>query len=73
MTKGEWNIYCDEMGGSGKYYTDQEGGIVYLIEVFENGAWGLHSIAGTRRWAISRAVNRLQDADDWRITEHSIQ
>ena len=71
MNSSEWDKYCEDHGGGEKMYSNQELGIIYFIEVFEAGEWGMHCTAGTIQWAQSKA-NRLKDADDWRVTMYRV-
>ena len=69
MDKNEWESFCMDHGGQDSFY--QDGDTIYLIEVLENGEWGMHCTAGTIEWALHK-LKRLADSDGSRITKHTV-
>jgi hypothetical protein len=55
------------MRAQSNYYADMRRGTVYVIEVFERGAWRHHTTAGTIERA--RALVRQRRLTKSRITE----
>jgi hypothetical protein len=57
------------------HYSNKDAGILFHIEVLENGEWHTHTTTGTLKRAIKRVelIRRNKYSDDVKITEEKIQ
>ena len=71
MDRSDWDEYCGRHGGVDKFHVDHEAGFIYVVEVFEDGAWHEHATAGTEAWALSK-LKRLIASEDSRVSKRRV-